>query len=402
MLTMSIRRPRPLPPDWPAAVRAAARASCSRGFSPLSPACDVCGLDLSFANSGDGPGRIRDPVRRLRGGGPGPGRGISLPAAILVARTVVGPAHPAGDARAVAPAQGLLIALQYHHDAAEGRVETGRPPVTGGRPHRRGLVVPAVATLAAACRPDLPRHLADRAQGLEGGVDRKARRTWSAAAPVDLPARAAWDQPAKRMSGNSAASLSRPHRPRRGGAGLHGRVGAARRRIRPRLLGLCAGAPRRRQCRGGQSRFRARRPAGPEVAPGRAGRRYGLRWSASCAGPNRAACSRRPTARNAISGLSAITWPLRPRKRWGPVAPFFIDQEAPLPPGGLPKAGRVTPHLPNNHLQYALTWYGLALVLIVAFLVWTRSRRSGCEAALDQDAGQVGSEHLHRVLICVV
>jgi surfeit locus 1 family protein len=61
-------------------------------------------------------------------------------------------------------------------------------------------------------------------------------------------------------------------------------------------------------------------------------------------------------------------------KQWGPVAPFFIDQEAPLPPGGLPKAGKIAPNLPNNHLQYALTWYGLAIVLLVSFLAWTRSR----------------------------
>src|SRR5262249_13779456 len=53
-------------------------------------------------------------------------------------------------------------------------------------------------------------------------------------------------------------------------------------------------------------------------------------------------------------------------KGWGEVAPFFVDQEAPSAPGGLPKAGRIVPNLPNNHLQYALTWYGLALVLVVA------------------------------------
>jgi len=56
------------------------------------------------------------------------------------------------------------------------------------------------------------------------------------------------------------------------------------------------------------------------------------------------------------------------------VAPFFIDQEAPPPPGGLPRPGRLTPHLPNNHLQYAVTWYGLALVLVVAFAIWARRR----------------------------
>jgi surfeit locus 1 family protein len=56
------------------------------------------------------------------------------------------------------------------------------------------------------------------------------------------------------------------------------------------------------------------------------------------------------------------------------VAPFFIDQEAPAPSGGLPRPGRLTPQLPNNHLQYAVTWYGLALVLVVAFVIWARRR----------------------------
>ena len=63
-------------------------------------------------------------------------------------------------------------------------------------------------------------------------------------------------------------------------------------------------------------------------------------------------------------------------KGWGPVAPFFIDQEAPEPPGGLPRPGRIRSNLPNNHLQYALTWYGLALVLVVVFVVWARGRTS--------------------------
>lgn len=54
----------------------------------------------------------------------------------------------------------------------------------------------------------------------------------------------------------------------------------------------------------------------------------------------------------------------------GPVAPFYIEQEAPSPPGGLPKAGTLRINLPNNHLQYAVTWFGLALVLCGVFLVW--------------------------------
>jgi surfeit locus 1 family protein len=61
-------------------------------------------------------------------------------------------------------------------------------------------------------------------------------------------------------------------------------------------------------------------------------------------------------------------------KNWGPVAPFFVDQEAPSPPGGLPQVGKLAPNLPNNHLQYALTWYGLALVLVVIFPIWAVGR----------------------------
>jgi surfeit locus 1 family protein len=58
----------------------------------------------------------------------------------------------------------------------------------------------------------------------------------------------------------------------------------------------------------------------------------------------------------------------------GPVAPFYIEQESPPPPGGLPVAGVLTPSFPNNHLGYALTWYGLALVLAVSFAFWVAGR----------------------------
>jgi surfeit locus 1 family protein len=61
-------------------------------------------------------------------------------------------------------------------------------------------------------------------------------------------------------------------------------------------------------------------------------------------------------------------------RQWGPVAPFFVDLESPAPPGALPRTAPISPNLPNNHLQYALTWYGLALVLVVVFLIWARSR----------------------------
>ena len=54
-------------------------------------------------------------------------------------------------------------------------------------------------------------------------------------------------------------------------------------------------------------------------------------------------------------------------KGWGIVAPFYIEQEAPAAPGGLPQVGTLVPNLPNNHRQYELTWAGLAIVLAGVF-----------------------------------
>jgi cytochrome oxidase assembly protein ShyY1 len=61
----------------------------------------------------------------------------------------------------------------------------------------------------------------------------------------------------------------------------------------------------------------------------------------------------------------------------GPVAPFYIAQESPVPPGGLPKPGPLTANLRNAHLQYAITWFGLAAVLAVVFLSWAGRRQRG-------------------------
>jgi surfeit locus 1 family protein len=61
-------------------------------------------------------------------------------------------------------------------------------------------------------------------------------------------------------------------------------------------------------------------------------------------------------------------------KNWGEVAPFFIELESPAPPGGLPAPGPLKATLPNDHLQYAITWFGLAAVIAVAFGFWLRGR----------------------------
>lgn len=65
------------------------------------------------------------------------------------------------------------------------------------------------------------------------------------------------------------------------------------------------------------------------------------------------------------------------RYGWGEVAPFYVEQESPVPPGGLPRPGPLTVKLRNDHLGYAMTWFGLAAVMLVAFGFWVRSRRRG-------------------------
>jgi len=57
------------------------------------------------------------------------------------------------------------------------------------------------------------------------------------------------------------------------------------------------------------------------------------------------------------------------------VLPFFIDADATPNPGGLPIGGVTIVDLPNNHLQYALTWYGLAAALGAVTILWLHGRQ---------------------------
>ena len=59
----------------------------------------------------------------------------------------------------------------------------------------------------------------------------------------------------------------------------------------------------------------------------------------------------------------------------GTVAPFYIDLEQPVPPSGVPKPGPLDVNLRDEHMQYAITWFGLAIAVIIAFVVWLRGSR---------------------------
>ncbi|WP_027549684.1 SURF1 family protein [Bradyrhizobium sp. Cp5.3] len=62
---------------------------------------------------------------------------------------------------------------------------------------------------------------------------------------------------------------------------------------------------------------------------------------------------------------------------WGAVAPFYVDLEQPVPQNGVPRPGPLDVHLKDDHLQYAITWFALALAVLIAFGVWVRGRRQG-------------------------
>jgi cytochrome oxidase assembly protein ShyY1 len=57
------------------------------------------------------------------------------------------------------------------------------------------------------------------------------------------------------------------------------------------------------------------------------------------------------------------------------VAPFYIDLEAPVPASGIPKPGPLEVHLKDDHMQYAITWFGLAGAVVIAFGLWLRAQR---------------------------
>lgn len=52
------------------------------------------------------------------------------------------------------------------------------------------------------------------------------------------------------------------------------------------------------------------------------------------------------------------------------VAPFLLDETANNVTGGLPQAGETRLAFKNDHLQYAVTWYGIALCLLGVYFAY--------------------------------
>lgn len=57
-----------------------------------------------------------------------------------------------------------------------------------------------------------------------------------------------------------------------------------------------------------------------------------------------------------------------------PVAPVYVDLPA-GPSGALPQGGETVIEFPNNHLGYAITWYGFALLVPFLLFFWVRRQQ---------------------------
>ena len=51
---------------------------------------------------------------------------------------------------------------------------------------------------------------------------------------------------------------------------------------------------------------------------------------------------------------------------------YFVEAGPEKNPGGYPIGGQSHIDLPNNHLSYAITWYSLALALVIIYLIYHR------------------------------
>ena len=94
-----------------------------QGFLTLRPACERCGLDFGFADAGDGPAVFVILIG-----------GAIVVFAALITEAVYQPPYWVHallwlplilivTLTPLRPIKGLLVALQYHHKAAEGRLE---------------------------------------------------------------------------------------------------------------------------------------------------------------------------------------------------------------------------------------------------------------------------------------
>ncbi len=115
----------------PSAILAGLTGRCPRcgrgplfsGFLGLAPRCDRCGLDLAFADAGDGPAVFVSLIGGFVVLGIALATELLYEPPIWVHLAIFLPMTALVCAGLLRPLKGLLIALQYRNKAAEGRLE---------------------------------------------------------------------------------------------------------------------------------------------------------------------------------------------------------------------------------------------------------------------------------------
>jgi uncharacterized protein (DUF983 family) len=97
------------------------------GFLTLRPACDACGLDYAFIDAGDGPAIFIIMIAGFIVVGSALAVEVKYQPPFWVHAALWGPLILATTLLPLRAMKSLLIALQYHHKAAEGRLIARAP-----------------------------------------------------------------------------------------------------------------------------------------------------------------------------------------------------------------------------------------------------------------------------------
>lgn len=97
------------------------------GFLTLRPSCDVCGLDYAFIDAGDGPAVFIIMIAGFIVVGSALIVEIKYQPPFWVHAALWGPLILATTLLPLRSMKALLIALQYHHKAAEGQLIEREP-----------------------------------------------------------------------------------------------------------------------------------------------------------------------------------------------------------------------------------------------------------------------------------
>ncbi|WP_445501542.1 DUF983 domain-containing protein [Microvirga sp. G4-2] len=94
-----------------------------QGFLKVRPKCEVCGLDFAFADSGDGPAFFVMSIVGIVVIGLALWAEFAFSPPIWLHLVLWSALSIILSLALVRPSKGVLVALQYHHKAEEGRIQ---------------------------------------------------------------------------------------------------------------------------------------------------------------------------------------------------------------------------------------------------------------------------------------